>query len=56
VHTECLDWTLVLGQRHLLRLLRAYARHYNQQPPHRSLALAIPALKARERESPQVNP
>ena len=42
VRAECLDWTLVLGRRHLLRLLRAYVRHYNQQRPHRGLALAVP--------------
>jgi putative transposase len=54
VRAECLDWTLVLGRRHLLRLLRAYVRHYNQQRPHRSLALAVP--EAGERQSPPVNP
>ena len=42
---ECLDWTLVLGRRHLLRLLRAYVRHYNQQRPHRGLALAVPEAR-----------
>ena len=42
VRAECLDWTLVLGRRHLLRILRAYVRHYNQQRPHRGLALAVP--------------
>jgi putative transposase len=51
---ECLDWTLALGRRHLMRLLRGYVRHYNQQRPHRSLALAVP--EARERGSPHVNP
>ncbi|HYV02388.1 MAG TPA: integrase core domain-containing protein, partial [Actinomycetota bacterium] len=25
---ECLDWTLVLGRRHLERALRAYVAHY----------------------------
>jgi putative transposase len=54
VRAECLDWTLVLGRRHLLRLLRGYVRHYNQQRPHRSLALAVP--EAGERQSPQGNP
>jgi hypothetical protein len=49
-----LDWTLVLGQRHLLRLLRSYVRHYDQQRPHRGLALAVP--EARERDSPCINP
>ena len=54
VRAECLDWTLVLGQRHLLRLLRSYVRHYDQQRPHRGLALAVP--EARERDSPCINP
>ena len=27
VRAECLDWTLVLGRRHLDSVLRAYARH-----------------------------
>ncbi len=54
VRAECLDWTLVLGRRHLLRLLRGYVRHYNEQRPHRSLALAVPEAGARR--SPQVNP
>jgi putative transposase len=56
VRAECLDWTLVLGRRHLLRWLRGYVRHYNQQRPHRSLALAVPEPEAREWSSPQVNP
>jgi hypothetical protein len=42
VRAECLDWMLVLGRRHLLWILRAYVRHYNQQRPHRGLALAVP--------------
>jgi putative transposase len=54
VRAECLDWTLVLGRRHLLRLLCAYVRHYNQQRPHRSLALAVP--EPPEPSSPSVNP
>ena len=40
VRAECLDWTLVLGRRHLLRLLRRYVRHYNQQRPHKPAATA----------------
>jgi transposase InsO family protein len=42
VRTECLDWMLLLGRHHLLRILRSYLRHYNQQRPHRGLALAVP--------------
>jgi putative transposase len=36
---ERLDWTLVLGRRHLRRV---YVQHYNQQRPHRGLALRVP--------------
>jgi putative transposase len=42
VRAECLDWTLVCGQHHLSRILQAYARHYNQERPHRGLALVLP--------------
>jgi putative transposase len=55
VRAECLDWTL-LGRRHLRWLLRGYPRHYNQQRPHRGLALAVPEPEAPEEHSPQVNP
>jgi len=42
IRAECLDWTLILGRRHLDRTLRTYAEHYNRRRPHRGLALAIP--------------
>jgi transposase len=49
VRVECLDWTLVLGRRHLLRLLSIYVRHYNQQQrPHRGLASRVPLLPGAE--------
>ncbi len=35
--TECLDWLLILGPRHLDRVLRVYVDHYNTQRPHRAL-------------------
>jgi transposase InsO family protein len=54
VRVECLDWTLVLERRHLLRLLRGYVRHYNEQRPHRGLALAVP--EAWEPDSPRSSP
>ena len=31
VREECLDWTLVLGRRHLEAVLRDLGRHYNQR-------------------------
>ncbi len=40
---EYLDWTLVLGRRHLETVLREYFRHYNEQRPHRGLDLGVPA-------------
>jgi hypothetical protein len=56
VRAECLDWTLVLGRRHLQGLLRGYVRQDNQQRPHRSLTLAAPEPEVREHGSPQINP
>jgi putative transposase len=42
VRAECLDWMLVLGRRHLDRILRIYLAHYNTQRPHRGLGLRTP--------------
>jgi transposase InsO family protein len=42
VRTECLDWMLILGRRHLERILREYACHYNRQRPHRGIQLQSP--------------
>jgi len=42
MRAECLDWTLILGRRHLDRTLRTYADHYNRQRPRRALGLAAP--------------
>jgi transposase InsO family protein len=42
VRTECLDWTLVLGRRHLEAVLREHIRHDNEQRPHRGLDLGVP--------------
>ena len=42
VRTECLDWILIVGRRHLERVLREYVDHYNQQRPHRGIDLSVP--------------
>jgi transposase InsO family protein len=34
---EGLDWLLILGPRHLDRVLRVYVDHYNTERPHRAL-------------------
>jgi len=39
---ECLDHVLIFGRRHLRSVLGAYAEHYNQARPHRSLDLQPP--------------
>ena len=44
VRDECLDWTLVLGRRHLERVLQGYVAHYNRHRPHRGLDLSSPDL------------
>ncbi|HYT80378.1 MAG TPA: integrase core domain-containing protein [Actinomycetota bacterium] len=49
VRAECLDHLLVYGRRHLERTLRTYADHYNQERPHRGLALAVPDRPSVER-------
>lgn len=50
VRTECLDWTLIIGRRHLYEVLRTYVNHYNGARPHRGLDLTIP-----DSPSPAVN-
>ena len=42
---ECLDHILILGQRHLERVLREFVKHYNQERPHRGLSLETPESK-----------
>jgi putative transposase len=42
VRWECLDWTLVLGWRHLEQVLRVSVAHYHQRRPHRGLDLRSP--------------
>ena len=39
---ECLDRILIFNRRQLERVLRVYVGHYNQQRPHRALALQPP--------------
>jgi transposase InsO family protein len=40
---ECLDHLLILGRRHLERVLREFVSHYNAERPHRGLRLAPPS-------------
>jgi putative transposase len=40
--TEVTDRMLILGEQHLRRTLREYARHYNGRRPHRAVRLQPP--------------
>jgi len=42
LRAECLEWTLILGRRHLEATLRTYIDHYNEARPHRGLDLRTP--------------
>jgi transposase InsO family protein len=43
---ELLDHLVVLGERHLLRLVRRYVAYYNQDRPHMSLDRDAPVARA----------
>src|ERR1017187_3768492 len=42
---ECVDHLIVLGEAHLRRILRAYARYYNDIRTHRSLNKDAPVSR-----------
>jgi hypothetical protein len=42
---ECLDWMLIVSERHLSAVLREYWAHYNHERPHRSRGLRPPASR-----------
>jgi putative transposase len=42
VRNDCLDRILILGRRHLERVLHVYTNHYNEHRPHRALKLVPP--------------
>jgi len=52
VRTEILDRTLILGRRHLDRVLSRSTSHYNSHRPHRGIGLAPP--QARGADSPTI--
>ena len=45
---ELLDHVIVLGERHLIRLVKQHARYYNEDRPHMSLSGDAPAARAVE--------
>ncbi len=54
VRAECLDWLLIVNQRHLERVLRIFASHYNSHRPHRSLNLKPPDRTSRKLHGPHL--
>jgi putative transposase len=46
VRADCLDRILILGSRHLQRVLHVYRRHINEHRPHRALRLQPPCGRA----------
>jgi len=51
VRRECLDHVLVLGERHLARVLREYVAYFNRARPHQGLGQALPEPSPREMTS-----
>ena len=49
IRRECVDHLIVLGERHLRRILRCYAHYYNDVRTHRSLNKNAPISRAVQR-------
>jgi transposase InsO family protein len=49
IRRECVDHFIVLGEAHLRRILRAYARYYNEIRTHRSLYKDAPVFRPVQR-------
>ena len=54
VREECLDKILVVGERHLQRVLTAYLAYYNQARPHQGIAqqCPVPLQRSSARDGP----
>ena len=49
IRRECVDHIIVLGEMHLRRILRFYARYYNETRTHRSLNKDAPVSRPVQR-------
>ena len=49
IRRECVDHIVVLGEAHLRRILRSYARYYNESRVHRALNKDTPFHRVIER-------
>jgi putative transposase len=52
IRRECLDWLIVLNERHLRSILKEWVTHYHQGRPHASLGPGIPDVPCDEAEQP----
>jgi putative transposase len=55
LRSECLDRLLILGRRHLERVVRACISHHNAHRPHRPLAQRPPLALAQPLPTPPPN-
>jgi len=44
VRRECLDHVLILGEKHLCRVVKEYVQYYNSARPHQGIGQAIPKV------------
>jgi transposase InsO family protein len=49
IRRECVDHIVVLGEEHLRRVLKSYARYYNEMRTHQSLNKDAPASRPVQR-------
>ena len=49
IRRECVDHVVALGEQHLRRVLRSYARYYNEARTHRSLNKDAPITRPVQR-------
>jgi transposase InsO family protein len=49
IRRECVDYLIILGEGHLRRILRSYARYYNDIRTHRSLDKDAPVSRPVQR-------
>jgi putative transposase len=54
VRRECLDRILILGRRHLQRVLAVYVAHYNEHRPHRALQQRPPLRASPPRDEQSI--
>jgi transposase InsO family protein len=50
---ECLDHVLILGERHLRRVLGEYASYFNEERPHQGLRQRVPSEPSKLRRQDQ---